>query len=196
MLLVLEGTVLLSSVMANVSAKIRFKANLLPPATPKGAAWTFLVLPASASAKLPTRSMTTVEGTLNDHPFQATLEPDGQGSHWLKVTKAMREAAGADIGDTVALEIAPVEKEPEPKVPADLRKALAANPDAKTTWCDITPVARRDWIHWITSGRKAETRGKRIDTAIDKLASGMRRACCFDRSGIYSKGFSAPEAAE
>ena len=64
------------------------------------------------------------------------------------------------------------------------------------TWKDITTVARRDWIHWITSGKKAETRVKRIDVAIDKLACGNRRACCFDRSGKYSKGnMGAPEAA-
>ena len=141
--------------------------------------------------------MVTVKGTLNDHPFQATLEPDGQGSHWLKVGKALREAAGATVGDTVTLAIAPVEVEPEPRVPADLRKALAANAAAKATWADITPVARRDWIHWITSGKKAETRVKRIAVACDKLASGSRRACCFDRSGMYSKGnMGAPEAAE
>ncbi len=183
--------------MAKVTGKIGFKAKLLRPASPKGAAWAFLVLPPGASAKLPTRSMTTVEGTLGGAPFQATLEPDGQGSHWLKVDKALREAAGAAVGDTVALEIAPVAVEPEPKVPADLRKALTANPAAKATWSDITPVARRDWIHWIISGKKAETRAKRIDTACDKLASGMRRACCFDRSGMYSKGnMGAPEAAE
>ena len=182
--------------MAKSTNNIRFKAKLLRPASPKGAAWTFLVLPASASARLPTRSMTTVEGTINDHPFQATLEPDGQGSHWLKVTQALREAAGADVGDTVALEVAPVDKEPEPKMPADLRKALAANADARATWSDITPVARRDWIHWITSGKQAETRERRIRTACEMLASGKRRACCFDQSGIYSKGFSAPEAAE
>jgi len=141
--------------------------------------------------------MVTVDGTLGGAPFQATLEPDGEGSHWLKVDRALREAAGAEAGDTVALEIAPVDKEPEPKVPADLRSALAANPAAKATWADVTPVARRDWIHWITSGKKAETRVKRIDTACDKLASGMRRACCFDRSGRYSRGnMGAPEAAE
>ena len=183
--------------MAKATQKIRFKTKLLRPASPQGAAWTFLVLPASASAKLPTRSMVTVDGTLEGQPFQATLEPDGEGSHWLKVDKALREAAGADAGDTIELEVAPVDKEPEPKVPADLRKALAANPAAKATWADITPVARRDWIAWVTSGKKAETRVKRIDTACDKLASGMRRACCFDRSGMYSKGnMGAPDAAE
>lgn len=183
--------------MTRNTGKIEFKSKLLRPAAPEGAPWTFLVLPSSASAKLPTRSMVTVQGRLNDQPFQATLEPDGQGSHWLKIDGALGEAAGVAAGDTVALEIAPVAEEPEPEVPADLREALAAHPAAMATWSDITPVARRDWIHWITSGKKAETRGKRIDTACDKLAQGMRRACCFDRSGMYSKGnMGAPEAAK
>ena len=183
--------------MAKSTETIKFKAKLLRPATPKGAAWTFLVLPAAASKQLPTRSMVTVDGTLAGQPIQATLEPDGQGSHWLKVDKALREAAGVAAGDSVALEMAPVEKEPEPKVPADLKQALAGNAAAKAMWAEITPVARRDWIHWITSGKKAETRVKRIAVACDKLACGNRRACCFDRSGMYSKGnMGAPEAAE
>ncbi|HUH91044.1 MAG TPA: YdeI/OmpD-associated family protein, partial [Lysobacter sp.] len=168
--------------MTPAKTPIRFKAKLLRPGSPKGAAWSFLVLPADASAKLPTRSMTTVEGTLDGASFQATLEPDGQGSHWLKVGKALRETAGAAVGDMVALEITPVAVEPEPRVPADLRKALADAPAARAQWSTLTPVARRDWIHWITSGKKAETRGRRIATACDMLASGKRRACCFDRS--------------
>ncbi len=175
---------------------IRFKATLLKPAEPENATWAFLVLPKTASAKLPTRSMVTVDGTLAGTPFQATLEPDGEGSHWLKVEKKLLDAAGAAAGETVALEIAPVAKEPEPKVPADLKKALAGDTAAKATWDDITPLARRDWIAWVTSGKKAETRVKRIAVACDKLASGSRRACCFDRSGMYSKGnMGAPEAA-
>ncbi|KGM51838.1 membrane protein [Lysobacter concretionis Ko07 = DSM 16239] len=182
--------------MTPSTTPIRFKAKLLRPESPKGAAWTFLVLPAGASAKLPTRSMTTVDGTLDGASFQATLEPDGQGSHWLKVGKALREAAGAAVGDTVALEIMPVAVELEPRVPADLRKALADAPAAKAQWSTLTPVARRDWIHWITSGKKAETRGRRIATACDMLASGKRRACCFDRSGMYSKSLGAPTPAQ
>jgi hypothetical protein len=183
--------------MTQADTTIRFKATLRRPAEPSGATWRFLVLPETASAKLPTRSMVTVDGTLGGQPFQATLEPDGEGSHWLKVEKALLDAAGAQAGDTIELTIAPVEKEPEPKVPPDLRKALAAQPAAQATWNDITPVARRDWIHWITSGKKAETRVKRIDVACDKLASGSRRACCFDRSGMYSKGnMGAPKVAE
>lgn len=187
----------LSFRMANGTVKIRFEAKLLRPAQPKNAAWSFIVLPKAASAKLPTRSMVTVDGTMDGVPFQATLEPDGEGSHWLKVERALREAINAHADATVQLEVAPVAVEPEPEVPADVRKALAARPDALATWKDITPVARRDWIHWITSGKKAETRVKRIDVACEKLACGKRRACCFDRSGKYSRGnMGAPVAAE
>ena len=182
--------------MARPRTTVKFKATLQRPAQPKGATWRFLVLPKVASAKLPTRSMVTVDGVLEGASFQATLEPDGAGSHWFKVDKQLRVAAGVDAGDCVQLEMTPVENEPEPRVPADLKQALSANPDAKATWQDITAVARRDWIHWIGSGKKAETRVKRIDVAIDKLACGGRRACCFDRSGMYSKGgMGPPEAA-
>lgn len=182
--------------MNRTASKIRFKATLLRPATTKGVSWTFLILPKHASARLPTRSMTTVKGTINDYPFRATLAPDGQRSHWLKVNKKMREGAGAEVGDVVTLEIMSAGKEPEPVVPADLRKALAAAPKARALWSDITPIARRDWIHWIVSAKRSETRTRRIESACEMLSAGKRRVCCFDRSGIYSKGFGAPKAAD
>ena len=182
--------------MTKTDSKIRFKAKLFRPAqSTKTGSWTFLVLPKNASAKLPSRGMTAIEGTINGVPFQATLEPDGQKSHWLKVDGKLGEAAGADAGDVVTLEIAPAAEEPEPDVPADLRKALTAVPKARALWSDITPIARRDWIHWITSVKQPETRARRIKNACSMLAAGKRRVCCFDRSGFYSKSLSAPKAA-
>ena len=181
--------------MTQAASKIRFKAKLLrPAATEKAGSWTFLTLPKSASATLPSRGMTTVDGTINGVSFRATLEPDGQRSHWLKVTPKLREAAGVDAGDVVTLEIAPAAEEPEPRVPADLRKALAAAPKARASWLCLTSVARRDWIHWIASAKRAETRARRVDSACAMLAAGKRRVCCFDRSGFYSKSLSAPRA--
>ena len=182
--------------MTKTASRIRFTAKLLRPrAAAKTESWTFLTLPKDASAKLPSRGMTSVEGTLNGSAFRATLEPDGQGGHWLKVDRSVRETAGAEAGDLVTLEIAPVAVEPEPEVPDDLRQALtAAPPKASETWSDNTPLARRDWIHWITSGKRAETRAKRINVAVSKLADGDRRPCCFDRSGMYSKSLSCPLA--
>ena len=136
-----------------------------------------------------------VVGGLETGEFRVA-EPDGQGGHWLKVDRKLSEAAGVAAGDVVTLEIAPVAQEPVPEVPADLRKALsAAAPKAREGWADITPAARRDFIHWITSGKRAETRVKRIETACDVLAKGKRRPCCFDRSGMFDKSLSCPVAA-
>src|SRR5204863_5690605 len=183
--------------MTKTLSKIRFKAKLFRPAkNAKADSWTFLILPKNASAKLPSRGMTPIEGTINGFPFQAVLEPDGQKSHWLKVVRKLREATGADAGDIVTLEIAPAAVEPEPAVPADLRKGLAAAASkARGLWSDITPNARRDWVHWITSAKQAETRARRIKNACSMLAAGKRPVCCFDRSGYYSKSMSAPKAA-
>jgi hypothetical protein len=192
--------------MTKTKTSIRFKAKLfrpeMEPARPradqraKTGSWTFLTLPKNASAKLPSRGMTAIEGTINGVPFQAVLEPDGQKSHWLKVDRKLRDAAGADEGDVVTLEIAPAAAEPEPTVPADLREALAtAGSKARGLWSDITPNARRDWIQWITSAKQPETRARRIKNACSMLAAGKRRVCCFDRSGFYDKSLSAPKAA-
>lgn len=81
--------------MSNKPAKIRCRAKLLRPAEPgRGGSWNFLILPKNTSARLPARGMTTVEGTINGAPFLATLQPDGQKSHWLKVDRKLAKAEG------------------------------------------------------------------------------------------------------
>ena len=48
-------------------------------------------------------------------------------------------------------------------LPADLKKALSSDAKALETWEDITPLARNEWICWIESAKKAETRHHRIE---------------------------------
>src|SRR5258706_14055145 len=73
----------------------------------------------------------------------------------------------------------PAGEEPEPRVPTDLRKALAAVPLAEAVWRDLTPIARRDFISWIDSAKQPETRRRRIEKACVMLADEKRRPCCF-----------------
>ncbi|HKV48128.1 MAG TPA: YdeI/OmpD-associated family protein [Candidatus Acidoferrales bacterium] len=158
---------------------IRFSAKLLRcAANGKTESWA-VTLPKGASAKLPSRGTTMVEGAINAFPFRAALEPDGKGSHLLSVNKTMRDGAGGDDVDIVTVEIARVGDEPEMRVPLDLRKALAAAPVAQAGWEDITPMARRDWIFSIITAKLPETRTRRIEKACDMLACGKRRLCCF-----------------
>jgi len=181
--------------MTTIDVKLRFEAKLLRPAKPgDDPSWAFVVLPRDTSERLPRRGRTTVEGTINGHPFQATLEPDGQLSHWLQVSKALLEAADMAVGEIVTLELTPVKKEPEPALPPDFQEALAATPEAHKVWNTTTTLARVDWIHWMTSAKQLKTRAKRIGDACDMLASGKKQVCCFDSSGYYSKAFRAPEA--
>ena len=183
--------------MSHAGQKSRFKAKLLRPASPgSDESWSFLVLPQSASDKLPRRGRTTAEVSLNGTRFQSTLEPDGQLSHWLRVSEEQREAASASIGGEVVVEIAPVQQEPEPELPSDFAKVLSSNADARAGWDSTTTIARLDWIHWMTTTKQAKTRVKRIKDACEMLASGKGRVCCFDQSGYYSKAFSAPRAAD
>ncbi len=65
------------------------------------------------------------------------------------------------------------------KMPADLQKVLVSDPGALTVWEDTTPLARNEWICWIESARKPETRSRRIERARSDLAGGKRRPCCW-----------------
>lgn len=144
--------------------------------------WTVLRLPAEASAQLPSRGQVMIKGTINGFRFQTALEPDGNGSHWLNIDKAMQESAKVSAGDTATLEIESTKDWPEPNVPADIKKGIVDNPETQKLWMDITPMSRWEWIRWIASTNVPETRQKRIEVSASKLVNGWRRPCCFNRN--------------
>jgi uncharacterized protein YdeI (YjbR/CyaY-like superfamily) len=65
------------------------------------------------------------------------------------------------------------------KMPSDFRKAIDADLIVAQVWADITPLARNEWICWVTSAKKDETRSRRIVVGLDKMRKGMRRPCCW-----------------
>lgn len=65
------------------------------------------------------------------------------------------------------------------RVPEDLKKALISSPAALAAWEDITPLARNEWICWVTFVKKDETRNDHIKRTISELKKGMRRPCCW-----------------
>lgn len=150
--------------------------------------WTILRLPEDASAKLPSRGMLMVKGTINGIPFKTLLEPDGKygvglkPSHWFRPDTKLLDEAHAAAGDSVQVELEPTKEWVEPELPADWKKALEQNPKEFQLWKDITPMARWDWIRWIRAVKTEETRQKHIEVALDKLHKGMRRPCCFNRN--------------
>ena len=64
-------------------------------------------------------------------------------------------------------------------LPDEFRAALLADSQALATWEDITPLARNEWICWVESAKKVETRQKRIAWGRENLSEGKRRPCCW-----------------
>jgi len=65
------------------------------------------------------------------------------------------------------------------KMPADLREALAADSKSLELWESLTPLARNEWICWVTFVKKEETRKDHVRRVVSELKEGMRRPCCW-----------------
>jgi uncharacterized protein YdeI (YjbR/CyaY-like superfamily) len=65
------------------------------------------------------------------------------------------------------------------ELPSDLREALVSDKAALAKWEDITPLARNEWICWVESVKKAETRRHHVERARNELKEGKRRPCCW-----------------
>lgn len=139
-------------------------------------------LPMDASAQLPSRGQVMAAVSIGGYSFESPLEPDGRGSHWLKLDETAMHAAGITAGSAVAATVTPTDDWPEPPVPDDVQQALASAPQASATWSSVTPMARWDWLRWIGSTKNPDTRAKRISVMCSKLMAGTRRPCCFNRT--------------
>lgn len=64
-------------------------------------------------------------------------------------------------------------------VPTDLVKAFTSDKKALVVWEGLTPLARNEWICWVTFVKKDETRKEHISRLIHDLKKGKRRPCCW-----------------
>ena len=65
------------------------------------------------------------------------------------------------------------------KLLMDLQRALSANKTVLALWESLTPLARNEWICWVTFVKKDETRKEHVKRTVSELKEGMRRPCCW-----------------
>ena len=70
---------------------------------------------------------------------------------------------------------ASVAPKPPPELPDDLAAALAKNKRAAATYAAFSPSGRREYVEWITEAKRAETRVKRVQQAVEWMAEGKSR---------------------
>ena len=148
-----------------------FQATL---ARPEGVGtWTYLVIPLDLVSLYGAKGQITLRGTINGQPFRSSAMPRGDGAHYLVVNKTLRDQIGATQGDTVTVTL---ERDTEMRattVPDDFQRALDGDDAANTTFTGFSPSRRKLYVEWIEAAKSGETRQRRIQSAVARIARGL-----------------------
>ena len=117
------------------------------------------------------RARPPVKVTIRGHTWRTTPGVYG-GAGYIGLNRAVRDATGVDAGDRVAVTM---ELDTEPRtvrVPADLRAALAAEPEAKKAFSALSFTHRREYVEWVEEAKRPETRARRIAGTVERVREG------------------------
>ncbi|MEQ9570115.1 MAG: YdeI/OmpD-associated family protein [Longimicrobiales bacterium] len=90
----------------------------------------------------------------------------------LGVTRAVRDALGKDVGDTVRVRMVRDDAPRTVELPAELAAALASDPDLAERFEALAYTHRKEFARWVGGARRPETRERRLRTTLDMLADG------------------------
>jgi bifunctional DNA-binding transcriptional regulator/antitoxin component of YhaV-PrlF toxin-antitoxin module len=107
-------------------------------------------------------------GTIDGCPYRTTIAPMG-GEYYMVVSKALRDAAGINIGDTVEVTMQLDTAERTVELPADLAALLKRTPKAQERFDSSSYTHRKEFARWITSAKRPETRESRLKRTIEML---------------------------
>jgi Bacteriocin-protection, YdeI or OmpD-Associated/Domain of unknown function (DUF1905) len=115
-----------------------------------------------------------VAGTVNGTPFRGRLMVYG-GVTYLGFRKEIRQAAGGiEKGDVVEVEVERDDAPREVEIPGALAAALAQDDAARTAFDALAFTHRKEYATWIGEAKRAETRTRRVEKALQMLRKGVR----------------------
>jgi hypothetical protein len=99
-----------------------------------------------------------------------------RGEYLFGLSRAAREQAEIEAGDTVTFTL---ELDTEPRtveVPPALASALAADTEAQAAFDALAYTHRKEFARWVAEAKRDETRDKRVRTTIEMLRAGETRS--------------------
>lgn len=136
-------------------SKQKFKTKLK-----KVGSWTIAPAPFDTFKVFGTKSHVRVKGTINGYEFGGvSLMPMGDGTHFLAIKSEIRKAIGKEAGDTV--EIVVENDNSELKVPAELKEAFKASPEAKKMFEAYSYSHKKLYVSHIAEAKAKETKVRR-----------------------------------
>jgi hypothetical protein len=94
------------------------------------------------------------------------------GIYMLGMTKEIRKRINKEFGESVEVILEKDEEDRTVEIPSDFSMLLEQNTEAKSTYDKLSFTAKKEYISWITSAKKAETRQSRLTQALIKLGEG------------------------
>src|SRR5262245_23672297 len=113
-----------------------------------------------------------IRGTVNGVPFRSTIAIYGDVAY-LGVATALRQAAGAEIGDEVDVEVELDDAPREVDVPPELAAVLKRDPEAARVFETLSFTHRKEYARWIAEAKRADTRERRLAKAAQMLRDGV-----------------------
>lgn len=138
----------------------------------KEGAFVFVALPFSPREVWGPRPRFHVTGTINGCAVRGCLGVVG-AEYFLRLGAAWLRDSGIGPGDSVKVSLAP-EGPQEDNMPPDAAQALAKNKPARAFFDGLPTFYRKNFMRWIESAKKPETRSRRIGEMIELLAAGKR----------------------
>jgi len=130
-----------------------------------------LFMPAALALDLPlkTHPRLRVRGEIVDVPVAGAWMPCGDGRHYFIVSPAVRKGTGARLGDMLDMRFV-IDDQDRVDVPAELTRALGAQPQLEKVWMGLTPGQRRGHAYQVAAAKSAATEQKRVQAVLDALA--------------------------
>lgn len=106
--------------------------------------------------------------------YRGSLVNMGSKCYVLGMTKDIRKQLNKTFGDQVQVEIEADMEEREVAVPDDVALLLNKNPKAKEYYEGLSLTDRKEYMRWIETAKKQETREKRLTLFIEKASQGKK----------------------
>jgi len=117
---------------------------------------------------------------LDDHRYAVKVTPRKPASKWSDINrKRWAELQSAALLNPAGLAAAPTKNTYPPRpvipqLPGYIANALRANSSAWKFFRELAPTYRRDFVVWIHTAKRPETRARRIRESISLLAAGKK----------------------
>jgi hypothetical protein len=134
--------------------------------------FTFVAIPFSPREVWGAKPRYHVTGTINGTPVRGTLGVLGQ-DYFLRLGAAWMRDSGIEFGANVTVQLS-LEGPHEGNIASDIAKALSGNNKAKAFFESLPTFYRKNFIRWIESAKREETRTKRINEMMNLLEEGKR----------------------